>query len=301
LVAALRSRVPHVTLNEAGRVLRGEELCEFLGGHDAAIVALEPLTDAILQRLPELRVVSKYGVGLDSLDLEAVEAADVCLGWTPGVNRHSVAELSVAAMIVLLHRVPEAVNDVRSGQWRQWRGRELRGATVGIIGCGNVGQEVVKILAPFGCRVLAHDIHNYADFYWQHGIESVELGFLMEQSDVVTVHLPRDATTVGLLDESMLGRMRSGAVLVNMARGGIIDEQALLARLDSDTLAGAALDVLSEEPPQDRRLIEHVRTLVTPHIGGSTQEAVHAMGMAAIEGLFTAETIADWRAGGRLP
>jgi D-3-phosphoglycerate dehydrogenase len=285
LRAELAARFPGATFNDAGVSLTGDALVSFLRGHERAIVALERIDEAILAALPELRVVSKYGVGLDMMDLDAMEQRGVALGWTSGVNRRSVAELALSMAIALLHRVPEGVSLVHDGRWQQIAGRQLTGRTVGIIGCGHVGQDLTRLLAPFGCRVLAFDKVDYADFYRAHHVEAVALDRLLADADVVTLHLPLDRSTRGFLSAERLRAMRPGAVLINTARGGLVDEAAVIARLDSGDLAGAAFDVLNAEPPGECALLTHPKVLVTPHIGGSTEEAVLAMGRAAIKGL----------------
>ena len=285
LRAELIARFPGATFNDAGASLSGEALVAFLRGHERAILALERIDDAMLAALPELRVVSKYGVGLDMIDLAAMERRGIALGWTAGVNRRSVAELALSMMIILLHRVSEAVAIVRDGRWQQIAGRQLTGRTVGIIGCGHVGQDLTRLLAPFGCRVLAFDAVNYDSFYRAHGVQAAALDHLLAASDVVTLHLPLDDSTRGFLSADRLRAMRPGAILINTARGGLVDEAAVIARLDSGDLAGAGFDVLDAEPPGDCALLSHPKVLVTPHIGGSTEEAVLAMGRAAIRGL----------------
>jgi D-3-phosphoglycerate dehydrogenase len=288
LRAELLDRYERVTFNDAGVALAGDALVRFLSGHAKAITALEWLDDAVFAALPELKVVSKYGVGIDMLDLDAMARRGVSLGWTGGVNRRSVAELVVAFAITLLHNVPAALDEVRQGLWRQLTGRQLSGRTVGIIGCGHVGKDVAVLMRGFGCRVLAHDIVDCPAFCARHGVEWSTLDALLESSDVVTVHLPLDASTRGLLDHRRLERMKAGAILINTARGGIVDEAALKRLLLDGRLAGAAFDVFASEPPDDPALIALPNFLATPHIGGSTEEAILAMGRAAIAGLDSA-------------
>jgi D-3-phosphoglycerate dehydrogenase len=295
LPGELRERFSHVRLNGEGVSLAGGALVDFLRGHDAAIVALERIDESVLAQLPDLRVVSKYGVGLDGLDLDAMERRGVKLGWSPGVNSKSVAELAVGAMIALLHRVPEASRDVAAGNWRQIRGKMLGGRTVGIIGCGHVGKEVARLCRAFGCRILVNDICRYDEFYRANGVQAVELDELLGEAEVVTLHVPLDASTADLLNEQRVARLRKGAVVVNMARGGVMDEAAVARRLLDGSLGGAALDVFATEPPVGSPLLDLPNVLVTPHIGGSTEEAVLAMGRAAIAALSMARPVADWR------
>jgi phosphoglycerate dehydrogenase-like enzyme len=171
------------------------------------------------------------------------------------------------------------------GGWRHPGGRQLSSACVGIVGCGHIGQQVARLCAAFGARVLAHDIRVYDDFYRAVGVTPVSLDSLLAQSDIVTIHLPLDASTRGLIGEREFGRMKSSAFLVNTARGGIVDERALKAALVERRLAAAALDVFAIEPPVDQELLMLPNFVGTPHIGGSTEEAVLAMGRAAIAGL----------------
>lgn len=285
LRAELSARYPDATFTESPIVIGGDELVALLRGHDAAIVGLERIDDAILDRVPELRVISKYGVGLDALDIDALARRGIKLGWTGGVNRRSVSELTLAFAIALVHRVPEAAFSMRNSEWRKLIGRQLTGRTFGIVGCGYVGKDLVKLLAPFDCRVLAHDLLDFADFYRTHRVTPVALDRLLEESDIVSLHVPLDRSTAGMIGAAQLAKMRRGSFIINAARGGLIDETALIAALESGHLAGAAADVFTIEPDANPRLLALPTFLGTPHIGGSTQEAQLAMGRAAIEGL----------------
>jgi len=285
LRAELLSRYERVTFNDAGGKLEGEGLVAFLRGQDKAIIALERIDDYVLSRLPELSVISKYGVGLDMIDLDAMRRHGKRLGWTSGVNRRSAAELALAFAIVMLRHVHAANREVLSGVWRQHEGGLLSARTVGIIGCGHIGKDLVRLLQPFECAILVNDIRHYADFYAQFRIEPTRLEDLLARSDVVTLHVPLDETTLGLLTAERLGLMKPGAILINAARGGLVDEAALKRMLVEKRLAGAAFDVFSVEPPVDMELLQLPNFLATPHIGGSAAEAILAMGRAAIQGL----------------
>lgn len=281
----LLARYAHVTFNDTGRQLEGDSLIEFLKGHTKAITALETINDYVLSRLPELQVIGKYGVGLDMVDIEAMRRHSKRLGWTSGVNRRSAAELTLAFMIMMLRHVPSANQEVLAGTWRQHMGGLLTGRFVGIIGCGNIGKDLVKLLQPFGCNILVHDIRKYPDFYEEYRLEQVSLEYLLKHSDLVTLHVPLDASTRGLITEGRLALMKATAILINAARGGLVDEVALKHALLNKRLAAAAFDVFAEEPPHDTELLNLPNFLATPHIGGSAEEAILAMGKSAIEGL----------------
>jgi D-3-phosphoglycerate dehydrogenase len=286
LRAELISRYEHVRFNDTDRVLVGAELPEFLRGHTKAITGLETLDDAVFDAVPELRLVSKYGVGLDMIDLDAARRRGVVVRWTPGVNRQAVAELTIALIINLYRRVLPLTADLRAGRWHQPAGgRQISSSIVGIVGCGHVGKQVARLCRAFGATVLAHDIVSYDEFYRDAGVTPTDLHTLLDEADIVTIHTPLDATTRGMIGDAELARMKPTAILINTARGGIVDESALKAALINGRLAGVGLDVFASEPPTDLELLSLPNVAATPHIGGSTVDAVLAMGRAAINGL----------------
>jgi len=285
LRAEVLKRYPNTRFNDAGLSLKGTALVEFLQGCEKVITALEILDEATLKQLPDLKVVGKYGVGLDMVDRAAMQALGIKLGWKGGVNKRSVAELTLSAMISLLHRVPFSNQEVRADKWYQVRGKQLTDRVVGIVGCGHVGKDLVKMLKPFGCKVLVNDIVEYPEFYEEHGIEAVSLPELMRRSEIVTLHVPKEGDTLNMITRELLEAMPDGGYFVNYARGGLVDEAGLKDQLASGKLAGVALDVFALEPDVDYEFAKMDNVLVTPHIGGSTEEAVLAMGMAAIDGL----------------
>ena len=277
---------PHSRFNDEGPVvLSGNALVRFLRGHDKAITGLDVLDEAVFQAVPDLRIVSKYGVGLDMIDLDAARRHGVSVRWTPGVNRQAVAELTICFMIALCRSVVTLAREMRDDGWRHAGGRQLSSSTVGIVGCGSVGQQVARLCRAFGAEVIAHDIRAYDDFYRQTNVAPVTLDALLHRADIVTIHVPLDASTRGLVDAAAIARMKPDAFLVNTARGGIVDEAALKRALVEHRLGGAACDVFSIEPPVDRELLLLPNFVGTPHIGGGTREAVLAMGRAAIAGL----------------
>ncbi|MFT3770374.1 MAG: phosphoglycerate dehydrogenase [Minicystis sp.] len=288
LRALVQERYANVRFNETGATLSGEALVRFLDDAEKAIVGMERIDAAILEQVPRLRVVAKYGVGLDALDLGALAARGVRLGWRPGVNAGAVAELTVCFAIALLRGLPAASGALRAGAWRPRIGREMAETTFGIVGCGHIGRQVVRLLRPFGGRVLAHDIVDQSEFYREHGVEAVSLEALLAASDVVSLHVPLDDSTRGLMSAERIDRMRAGACLVNTARGGLVDEQHLARRLGEGRLGGAAFDVFAEEPPASpayAALLGLPSFIGTPHVAGTSERAVLAMGRAAIDGL----------------
>ena len=289
LRALVLERYSDVKFNDEGLSLHGNSLIEFLSGYEKAITALEVIDDSILLKLPDLKIIAKFGVGLDMIDLHAMKKYGVKLGWTAGVNKRSVSELVISFAVALLHRAVFANSEVKNGHWYQVKGRQLSDCTFGIIGCGHIGKDLVKLLKPFNCKILAHDILNFKEFYEKNNVKSVGIEELIKKSDVVTLHLPLDDSTRNIINKERLQMLKSSAVLINLARGGLLDETALKKMLLEKKIAGAALDVFEIEPPIDKELLTLDNVLITPHIGGSTEEAILAMGLAAIDGLDNAK------------
>jgi phosphoglycerate dehydrogenase-like enzyme len=285
LRSELLERYPNVRFNDDGSSLSGDNLIEFCRGCEKIITALEKIDDYFLSALPELQVISKYGVGTDMLDIDAMINHGVRLGWTGGVNRRSVSELVIAFSIALLRNFGSAFEEVPKGVWQNRIGGLISGRTFGIIGCGHIGKDLARILRAFECQILANDILDFPEFYAENQVRPVELEELLRTADIVTLHVPLDESTRNLLSSDRLALMKPESFLINAARGGIVDEQALKTMLQDDRLAGAAFDVFSSEPPTNLELLRLPNFLATPHIGGSSEEAILAMGRAAINGL----------------
>jgi D-3-phosphoglycerate dehydrogenase len=282
LRAELLARFPGAVFNEAGRRLAGDELAAFLAGAVGAVIGLEPVDAALLAACPDLRMVAKHGVGLDTVDLEACRARGVAVGWSGGVNRRSVAELALCFMLGLNRNVFRVSTALRGGLWDKSGGRQLSDCTVGIVGLGCIGQDLARLLRPLGCRVLANDILDLEGLCREQGWRAVDKPTLYAEADVVSLHVPLTPLTRGLIDGEALARMKRDAFLINTARGEVVETAALKAALQAGTIAGAALDVFDPEPPVDAELLALPNLVATAHIGGNAREAVLAMGRSAI-------------------
>ncbi|CAK0769471.1 Hydroxyacid dehydrogenase [uncultured Gammaproteobacteria bacterium] len=282
LCADLLAAFPRARLNSGGKRLAGAELVAFLAGAEGAVIGLEQVDGALLDACPGLSMVAKYGVGLDNLDLDACRARGVAVGWTAGVNRRSVAEMTVGLMIGLTRNLFLTSRQLQGGVWNKNGGIQLSEGTVGLIGFGNIGTEVARLLCPFGCRVLANDLRDIAAACTETGAEPATKDQIYAEADIISLHVPLTELTRNLFDAATLARLRPGAFLINTARGGIVDQRALAMALKSGYLAGAALDVYDFEPPTDADLLGLPTLVATPHIGGNSREAVLAMGRSAI-------------------
>lgn len=288
LRAELLGSYSQVTFNDESLRLEGEELRLYLDEHDAAIVGLERIDRDLISKLPRLKVISKYGVGLDSIDLRALLDHGVLLGWRGGVNKRSASELALTLILCSLRHVVAASMELLRGGWRQHVGSLLTGKSVGILGLGHVGKDLVALLRPFDCQILAHDILEFPEFCSEHDVRQVSLDKLLSDSDIVSLHVPLTEESRGIMSRDRLQAMKRGAVLINTARGGLVDEVALRDALSSGGIAAAGFDVFATEPPDDDTLLALLSLpnfVATPHIGGSAREAILAMGRAAIEQL----------------
>jgi D-3-phosphoglycerate dehydrogenase len=288
LVRLLRERYPGCKVNTEGAAhYRSEEATiDYLRGYDAAIVSFEPINERVLAALPELKVVAKLGVGLDKIDPAAMQRHGVRLGWTPGVNKRSVAELALCIALAGLRHVVDLNAAMRRAERPLQRmGRQLTGRVVGVHGVGEIGKELVRLLQPFDCTVLGCDIKDYREFYAQHRVQAVDFDELLARSEVLSIHLTVTKLTRGLYGAATLDKLRPDCVLINTARGNIIDESALKERLKNRRIAAAAIDAFAVEPPTDDELLSLPNFIATPHIGAGSEEARWRMGTTAIDSL----------------
>ena len=287
----LKSIYKNVKFNDKGSGLKGKDLIDFLRGCKKAIVALEVIDDNILSQLPDLKIISKYGVGLDKIDFNSLKKHKIKLGWEGGVNKRSVSELVLGLVIIILRKLTLCNKNVISGNFSQIIGSQLTGKKFGIIGCGNVGKDVIRLLKPFDLDFLVYDIVNYKDFYKKNNVTRVTLDDLLKKSDIISLHVPLDKSTKNILNKNKLNLIKKNALLINTARGGLVDESELKIKLKNNTLKGAAFDVFMNEPPIDKELLNLSNFFATPHIGGSSEEAILAMGRSAINGLDVNEFV----------
>jgi D-3-phosphoglycerate dehydrogenase len=247
------------------------------------------VTAEVLAKAPKLRVVGRAGVGVDNVDLQAATNAGVLVMNTPGGNAVSVAEHTIALMLSLARSIPQANASTKSGKWEKKRflGNELRGKTLGIIGLGSIGREVVKRAAPFEMRILANDPYVSSQTASDLNLELVDLKTLFAQSDYITLHMALTPETQKLINADALSSIKPGARIINCARGELIDSNALAAAMQSGRVAGAGLDVFEQEPPPaGLELLKQENLIATPHIGGSTEEAQEIVGVRIVEQLI---------------
>ena len=295
LVHALESKYSKVIFNNTGETLQDQELVNFLSSADKAIIGIEQISAEVLDQLPKLKVISKYGVGINNLDVASLKSKGVKLGFTPGVNKQSVAELALTLMLLSLRKIHRNHNEIVEGIWSQEKGVELFGKTVGLLGFGNIGQKLASILKSFDCQIIFFDEKTFSSQELlriskelglkSDAIQQDELGAVLNQADILSIHLPLLPDTQNMISTKELNLLKPSVSIINTARGGIVDEFSLHAFLSNNPDAFAAFDVYAEEPALENPLFELPNFFGTSHRSSLTHEGINAMGLAAIDGL----------------
>ncbi len=284
LKADLEKKVARVIYNTTGKPLSSSDLAQLLRGVDGYIAGLDDIDPPALQNAHQLKIIARYGVGVDNVDLNACREKDILVTNTPGANSGSVAELALGLILCLMRQIPPAISATRHGGWPRLHGQSLKNKTVGLIGFGHIGQCVAERLIPFGCQILAHDPFVKPDQALALQTKLCSLEAVLGQSDIISLHLPALPDTVNMVNQTFLEKMKPGAYLVNTARGELIVEESLLAALESGHLAGAALDAFRKQPPDpDHPLLNHPAVIATPHMGAHADDATNQMGWMALE------------------
>ncbi len=286
LVECLLKEFPDAEVNAEGVRVNGSKLVDYFSDTEAAIIGLELITPTILEQLPKLKMISKYGVGLDNIDLSACRDRNVQIGWTGGVNKRSVTEMTLGFMLMLSRNLFSTSNKLKQMIWDKKGGTQLTGKTIGIIGLGNIGKDLVSLLQPFGCDFLVNDIIDISDYAKLHNLRCVSKEEIYKNADIITIHTPLNDKTSNLINSEVFNMMKSTAFLINTARGGIINETDLKFALEKNIISGAAIDVYESETVLNEDLLVLPNLICTPHTGGNSHEAVVAMGLSAIEHLI---------------
>lgn len=282
----LRDHVDEVILNPCARPLTSAELVPLVADVDGIIAGLDDYDATVFAAAPRLRVLARYGVGVDRVDLEAADSRGVVVTRTPGANAIAVAELAIGLVLAAARGIPRLDEAVRSGEWPRLDGKELTGATAGIVGFGAIGRLVAERARGLGMSAIAYDPMLPDAAFQQAGVERVGIDELCRRSDVVSLHVPLVPETRHLLDERRLSLLPPGAIVVNTARGGLLDEAAARRALDDGRLHGVAVDVYETEPPSRSPLVGHPSVVATPHAGGHTSGAVQRMTDQSIDALL---------------
>ncbi|MBI1388563.1 MAG: lactate dehydrogenase [bacterium] len=270
-VELLRKNGVDFLINPIGRKLKEMELAELLSDFEILIAGTEPVTARVMDSAPRLKLISRVGVGLDSVDLAAARERGVRVSYTPEAPAPAVAELAVGLMLNALRFVSQADRGLREGSWKRYMGRRLSECTVGVIGAGRIGKRVIDHLAGFKPRILVNDVAPDVGFLNARNVEITDKDAIYREADVITLHVPHTPDTDGLIDGSVLARLKAGAVLINTARGPIVKEQDLINALKQGALSAAAIDVYDEEPYMGE-LARLDNAILTCHMGSCSTD-----------------------------
>lgn len=278
-------------LRSAGEVtsnskITPEELIQVLPDYDALVVrSRTKVKGALLEAGSHLKVIGRAGVGVDNIDVASAITKGITVVNSPLAASIAVAEHTFGLMLALARTIPQADASIKQGRWEKssFMGCELHGKCLGILGLGRIGAQVAQLAAAFGMKILAYDPNLPADQFQKRGATGATLEEVLVAADYLTLHLPLVSSTRGLIGAAQIKSMKSGARIISISRGGILDETALREALDNGHIAGAGLDVFSEEPPQPDSIAVHPRVIATPHVGAQTHEAQSRAGLAIAE------------------
>lgn len=276
-----------IVFNPYGRPLKEDEFRELISGVDGVIAGLDYYSAEAINSFPDtLKVISRYGVGYDRVDLKTAGEKGIAVAFTPGTNNESVADLAFGLMLSIARKIPQLDRKVRNGEWAHIGGIELSGKTIGIIGLGAIGKAVAARAKGFSMKVMAYDPYINKDYAKNNDIISTSLEELIEKSDVITLHIPVNESTKNIINKESISKMKDGTILINTARGGLIDEDAVHEALKNNKLYGLGVDAFSIEPPVDNPLLKLDNVVATSHVGANTTEAAEKMGLLAVNNLI---------------
>lgn len=275
-----------LVFNPYGRPLAGKELKELLHDCDGYIAGVDKIDAEALSDCPKLKVISRYGVGVDGVDFAVANEKHIKVTNTPGANSEAVGELAFAMILALARNLSYLDTKTREGEWIRSTGVELSGKTLAILGLGAIGKIVARCAKGFNMNVIAYDPYIDMEYCKEHKISPVSLQEAYAQADVISLHLPLLPSTRHLIDAKAFEQMKKGVIVINASRGGIIDETAAYAALKSGKVGGLGLDAFEEEPPKGSALFEFQNVIATPHTGAHTKEATDHMGKMAIDNLI---------------
>lgn len=278
----VKKNFKNTIFNKTNGRLKEKNLCDFLKDADIAIVGLEILDKELLQKLPKLKAVVKYGVGLDGIDSQELRKRGIAFKYQKGVNKNSVSELAICFILMASRRLRANFNNLCRNDWKQIKGFEIKGKKIGIIGLGNIGFLVAKKLKAFGCKILVNDILDKNKICKTNNFVQTNLTNIKKKCDIISIHTPLTKKTKGLVNRNFLDKLKKDAILVNTARGEIINFKDLYIFLKKNKKFNFVTDVFDKEPWIKNKLIDLENFFATPHIGGSTRESTFLMTNAAI-------------------
>jgi D-3-phosphoglycerate dehydrogenase len=282
----LRSFADSLVFNPGGKPLSEDELIPLLDGCEGCVAGLDHYTAKVIESAKTLKVISRYGAGVDRVYLAAAKARNIVVCNTPGANSQAVADLTFALLLCVARKVSVLDRKTREGQWPRSTGTELYGKTIGILGLGSIGKAVARRASGFSMKIMAYDPFINREYAESNGILPADFDTVTREADFLCLHLPLADETRHIISKDVMHTMKKGAIIVNTARGGLIDEAAAYEFLASGHLGGMGLDVYEAEPPQKSPLFDLENVVLTPHTASHTFEATTAMADMSVQNLI---------------
>lgn len=275
-----------ITPNKYGKIMNEEQLAEELKDKDAVILGTEVLSEKVLEACPNLKVVSRYGVGCDNIDIEALNKRGIALEIARGANSEAVADHAVALMLSVAHHITAADANIKAGIWKKEKSLDLFGSRVGIIGLGAIGKGVARRVSGFSCEVYAFDKYYDEDFIEAYQVHKADIETILKTCDFISLHVPAVEEFHHFINEETLSLCKETAILVNTARAELVEYEALYKALENHQIAGYGADVMKDEPQVDTRLASYPNVVLTPHMGAVTRGAIQRMSSMAVENVL---------------
>jgi D-3-phosphoglycerate dehydrogenase len=282
----LKEQGYEIVKNPFGRIMTEQEMMEAVKGVDAVILGVDPMNQKVIDAAGNLKVISKYGVGTDNIDVSYAQSKGIVVTKTVGANSDAVADYAFALMLAVARKVVLIDKECRKLNWGKISSIEMYNKKIGIVGLGNIGKGIAKRASGFNMKVYAFDVYKDENFVKENNIEFTSIDTIIKECDFISLHLPLTPETKDLISYDQFKAMKSTAIIVNTARGGVIDEEALLWALQNNEIYGAGIDVFEKEPPEQKQLLELDNIIIGSHCAASTVEAVNNMGIKASENVI---------------
>ncbi len=280
----LEDQVGQVIYNNSGKPYGAKKLQEIIGNVDGYIAGLDEINSDVIRKAEKLKVIARYGTGMDNVDLKSAKEKGIIVTYTPGANASSVADLTVAFILMLCRSIYQIAEKTKKGEWPRVMGLSLENKTVGLYGFGAIGREVARKLTGFDCRIIAFDIVQNQEIAEKYCVEYVDRDTIIAESDFLSLHIPITKKNQKMVNSNFIEKMKDGSLLINTARGELVDEVALANAILNKKLTGAALDTFEKEPPDPNNpLLGLSQVITTPHMGAHAESAINQMSWMALE------------------
>tara|TARA_B100000780_G_C21127007_1_gene457860 strand:+ start:3794 stop:4720 length:927 start_codon:yes stop_codon:yes gene_type:complete len=272
----LSSKFKEIKLNKSNKNLGDNNLINFVKDSEVIIVGIDKIDKKLLDHCPKLKLIGKYGVGTNNIDFNELKKRKIRILLQPGINKRAVSELTLAFMIMGLRDICKTTNEVKKSNWPFFAGEQLTNKKIGIIGCGNIGKDLIKLLKPFDCKINTHDIKPNYSYLKRNKLTNSSINFVLKNSDIISIHIPYNIQNHNIISNKKISLLKKDSLLINTSRGDIVDENFLYKFLKKNNRAMGIFDVMKVEPPNNKKLISLDNFILTSHIAGTTKSSLES-------------------------